>query len=306
MNQTKIMSSVGHIRIGIAGWRYVGWRGTFYPEDLTQKRELEFASRRLNSIELNGTFYSTQRPQSFLQWSKDTPDDFVFSIKGSQFITHIRKLQNVETALANFLAQGLLRLGKKLGPILWQFAPDFSIDLQRFQDFFNLLPRTQKQAAAYAHQRDQWMESRSWLEVEDDLPLHHAVEIRHKSFAVPEYVSLLRENNIALVVADSVKWPCMMDVTADIVYCRLHGSEPMYASGYEEKAIDVWARRVLAWSRGEEVTDGTRVHTDSGPKRNARDVFVYFDNDAKARAPFDAMSLSRKITELTAIDEAKS
>ena len=293
------MSTQGQIRIGIAGWRYDEWRGTFYPEDVTQKRELEYASRRLNSIELNGTFYSTQRPQSFQAWSKDTPDDFVFSIKGSQFITHVRKIENVETALANFLAQGLLRLGKKLGPILWQFAPSFSIDLPLLENFFKLLPRTQKQAAAYARQRDEWMASRSWLEVEEDLPLHHAVEIRHKSFAVPEYVSLLRENNIALVVADSVKWPCMMDVTADIVYCRLHGSEKLYPNGYTEDAIDVWARRVIAWSRGEEVSDGKRVHSEPGPKRDFRDVFVYFDDDVKVRAPFDAMSLSKRIKEIT-------
>ena len=293
------MSSPAQIRIGISGWRYDGWRSTFYPEDLPQRRELEFASQYFNSIELNGTFYSTQRPQSFQQWSKDTPADFVFSVKGSQFITHIRRLQNVETALANFLAQGLLRFGKKLGPILWQFAPSFSMNLQLLQDFFKLLPRTQKQAAAYARQRDEWMAGRSWLEVEEDLPLHHAVEIRHKSFATPEYVSLLRENNIVLVVADSVKWPRLMDVTADIVYCRLHGSEKLYASGYTPDAIDVWARRIIAWSRGEEVTDGTRVHPEPGPKRSSRDVFVYFDNDLKVRAPFDAQSLSKRIAELT-------
>ncbi|MGA8087327.1 MAG: DUF72 domain-containing protein [Terracidiphilus sp.] len=292
------MSQHGQIRIGIAGWRYDEWRGTFYPEDLAQKRELEYASRQLNSIELNGTFYSTQRPQSFQAWSKDTPDDFVFSIKGSQFITHIRKIENVETALANFLAQGLLRLGKKLGPILWQFPPNFSIDLTRLGNFFKLLPRTQKQAAAYARQRDEWMASRSWLEVEEDLPLHHAVETRHKSFAIPEYVALLRENNIALVVADSVKWPCLMDVTADIVYCRLHGSEKLYPNGYTADAIDVWARRVIAWSRGKEVSDGKRVHSEPGPKRTARDVFVYFDDDVKVRAPFDAMSLGKRIAEL--------
>jgi uncharacterized protein YecE (DUF72 family) len=293
------MSSASQIRIGISGWRYDGWRGAFYPEDLPQRRELEYAARQLNSIELNGTFYSTQRPQSFQQWSKDTPDDFVFSIKGSQFITHIRKIENVETALANFLAQGLLRFGKKLGPILWQFAPSFSIDLPRLENFFKLLPRTQKQAAAYARQRDEWMASRSWLEVEEDRPLHYAVEIRHKSFATPEYVSLLRENNIALVVADSVKWPCLMDVTADIVYCRLHGSEKLYASGYTPDAIDLWAHRILAWSRGEEVTDGTRIHPDPGPRRDSRDVFVYFDNDLKVRAPFDAQSLSKRIAEIT-------
>jgi uncharacterized protein YecE (DUF72 family) len=293
------MIQQGQIRIGMAGWRYDEWRGTFYPEKLTQKRELEFASRQLDSIELNGTFYSTQRPKSFQSWYKETPDDFVFSIKGSQFITHIRKLENVETALANFFAQGMLCLGKKFGPILWQLPPNFSIDLKRLETFFKLLPRTQKTAAAYARQRDEWMASRSWLEVEEDLPLHHAVEVRHNSFAVPEYVSLLRENNIALVVADTVKWPCMMDVTADVVYCRLHGSEKVYPDGYTAEAIDAWAHRVIAWSRGEEVTDGKRVHSEPGPKRDARDVFVYFDDDVKVRAPFDAMSLSSRIKEIT-------
>jgi uncharacterized protein YecE (DUF72 family) len=292
------MSAPSQIRIGISGWRYDGWRGTFYPEDLPQRRELEFASQHLNSLELNGTFYSTQRPQSFQQWSKDTPDDFVFSVKGSQFITHIRKIENVETALANFLAQGLLGFGKKLGPILWQFAPSFSMNLQLLQDFFKLLPRTQKQAATYARQRDEWMANRSWLEVEEDRPLHYAVEIRHKSFATPEYVSLLRENNIALVVADSIKWPCLMDITADIVYCRLHGSEKLYASGYTPDALDMWARRVLAWSRGEEVDDGPKAHPEPGPKRSSRDVFVYFDNDLKVRAPIDAQSLSQRIAVL--------
>ena len=297
------MSQQGQIRIGMSGWRYDEWRGTFYPDKLAQRRELEFASRQLNSIELNGTFYSTQRPTSFQTWHKETPDDFIFAIKGSQFITHIRKLENVETALANFLAQGMLCLGNKFGPILWQLPPNFSIDLKRLETFFKLLPRTQKQAAVYARQRDEWMASRSWLDVEDDLPLHHAVEVRHKSFAVPEYVALLRENNVALVVADTVKWPCMMDVTADIVYCRLHGSEKLYPNGYTADALDAWAHRVIAWSRGEEVTDGTKIHPDPGPKRDARDVFVYFDDDNKVRAPFDAQSLGKRIKEIKAITE---
>jgi uncharacterized protein YecE (DUF72 family) len=192
----------------------------------------------------------------------------------------------------------MLRLGKKLGPILWQFPPSFTYDPQRLEDFFSLLPRTHKQSAAYARQRDEWMASRSWFEVQEDRPLHHAVEIRHKSFALPEYIELLRKYNVALVVADSVKWPCMTDITADIVYCRLHGSEEVYASGYDESAIDKWAHRVLAWSRGGEVTDGTRMHPEPGPRRDARDVFVYFDNDAKVRAPFDAQSLSKRIEEL--------
>jgi uncharacterized protein YecE (DUF72 family) len=292
------MRSESHIRVGISGWRYDGWEGTFYPEKLPQRRELEFAAQHFNSIELNGSFYSMQKPKSFQQWSEETPDDFVFSVKGSRFITHIRQLQNVETPLANFLAQGLLRLGKKLGPILWQFPPGFSFDAQRMQDFFKLLPRTRKQAAAYARQRDEWMAGRSWLEVEEDLPLRHAFEIRHKSFAVPEYIELLRKYEIALVVADTPKWPRLMDVTADFVYCRLHGSEKIYASGYDAPAIDAWARRIITWSRGGEVDDGTKAHPEPGLKQASRDVFVYCDNDAKVRAPFDAMSLHNRIAEL--------
>jgi len=260
---------------------------------------LEFASRQLNSIELNGTFYSTQKPQSFQAWSKDTPDDFVFAIKGSQFITHVRKLENVEGALANFLAQGMLCLGKKLGPILWQLPPQTSFNAERIEQFLKLLPHTQKQAAAYARQRDEWMAGRSWLEVEEDLPLRHAMESRHKSFATPEHIALLRKYEVALVVADSIKWPVMMDITADFVYCRLHGSEKLYPDGYTADAIDTWARRILAWSRGEEVTDGTRIHPELGPNRSSRDVFVYFDDDNKARAPFDAQSLHKRIAELT-------
>ena len=294
------MCSESRICVGISGWRYEGWEGTFYPKDLPQRRELEFAGQHFNSIEVNGTFYSMQKPKSFQQWSDETPDDFVFCVKGSKFITHVRQLENVETPLANFLAQGLLRLGRKLGPILWQFPPGFSYDAQRMQAFFDLLPRTHKQAAGYARQRDEWMAERSWLEVEEDLPLRHAVEIRHKSFAVPEYVDLLRKNGIALVVADTPQWPRLMDVTADFVYCRLHGSEKLYASGYDPPAIDAWAHRVIAWSHGEEVADGMRVHPEPGPKRSSRDVFIYFDNDAKVRAPFDAISLRKRIAEIIA------
>lgn len=293
------MSQQGEIRVGIAGWRYDGWRGGFYPEDLAQRRELEFASRRLNSIELNGTFYSTQKPQSFKQWSDETPDDFVFAVKGSQFITHVRKLENVETALANFLAQGMLRLGRKLGPILWQLPPQLSFNAERLETFCALLPHTHKQAAAYAKQRDEWMASRCWIDVEEDFPLRHAIEIRHKSFAVPEYIAILRKYGVALVVADSVKWPVMMDITADFVYCRLHGSEKVYPEGYTAEGIDAWARRVIAWSRGEEVTDGTRIHPEPGAKQSCRDVFVYFDDDNKERAPFDAQSLSARVAELS-------
>lgn len=295
------MSEQGQIRIGMSGWRYDEWRGPFYPQGLAQRRELEFASRQLNSIELNGTFYSLQKPKSYLQWMNETPDDFVFSVKGTKFITHVRGLENVATPIANFLAQGLLRLGRKLGPILWQFPPAFKFNATLLQEFFKLLPRTPKQAAAYARQRDEWMAERSWLDVEEDLPLRYAIETRNKSFAVPEYISLLRENQIAIVVADSVKWPRMMDITADFVYCRLHGSEEIYPNGYDAESIDSWARRILAWSRGEEVIDGLRVHPDPAPRRASRDVFVYFDDDVKVRAPLDAQSLTGRIRELSVV-----
>jgi uncharacterized protein YecE (DUF72 family) len=297
------MSEQRNIRVGIAGWRFDGWRGTFYPGDLTQKRELEFASRKLNSIELNGTFYSTQKPQSFRQWSNETPDDFVFAIKGSQFITHIRKLENVEGALANFLAQGMLCLGRKLGPILWQLPPQTSFNAERIESFLKLLPHTHKQAAAYARQRDEWMASRSWLDVEEDMPFRHAMECRHKSFATPDYIALLRKYGVALVVADSVKWPVMLDTTTDFVYCRLHGSDKIYPDGYTAEGIDTWAHRIIAWSRGKEVADGPRIHPESGPQQSSRDVFVYFDDDNKVRAPFDAQSLQKKIDGLAAKTE---
>jgi uncharacterized protein YecE (DUF72 family) len=293
------MSRSGRVRIGISGWRYKGWRGGFYPKGLAQRRELEFAAQHFNTIELNGSFYSLQRPQSFAQWHDETPDDFVFAVKGSRYLTHMLKLTNAEKPLANFFAQGVLRLGRKLGPILWQFPPQFAFNPEKLQAFFDLLPRTQSEAAALARGHDQRLKGRSWLEIEADLPIRHAIEIRHVSCECEDFISLLRRNRIALVVADTVDWPLLMDVTADFVYCRLHGSEQLYASGYEADAIEVWAKRVVAWSRGQEVTDGKRAHPKPGPKRAARDVYVYFDNDAKVRAPFDAQALEKRVEELS-------
>lgn len=291
------MGARAQIRIGISGWRYKGWRGTFYPSDLAQRRELEFAARHFKSIELNGSFYSLQRPKNYQQWADETPNDFVFSIKGGRYITHMLKLRNVEKPLANFFAQGLLSLGRKMGPILWQFPPNFQFNPDRMQQFFDLLPRSHKQALALAHRHDPRMDGRAWLKIDADLPLRHAVEIRHPSFAVPEFIEQLRKNKIAIVVADTPEWPCLMDVTADFVYCRLHGSEELYSSGYDAAAIDTWARRALEWARGNEVVDGFRVHPRPGPKRASRDVYIYFDNDAKVRAPIDAQSLMQKIAE---------
>ena len=292
------MGTSGDIRIGIAGWRYEGWRGKFYPPGLVQRKELEYASERLNSIELNGTFYSFQTPQSFRRWYEETPKNFVFSVKGSRFLTHIRRLQQVEIPLANFFAQGLLALKDKLGPILWQFPPNFKWEPVRLDAFFSMLPRTHKEAARLARQHDARVDGRCWFDVRQDRPLRHAIEIRNDSFVHEDYAALLRKHKIASVVADTVEWPLLMDVTADFVYCRLHGSEQLYASGYDSDAIEQWTRRVVQWSRGGEVSDGKRASGTKARKRSSRDVYVYFDNDAKVRAPFDAMALQKRVNEL--------
>lgn len=292
------MSASGDIRIGISGWRYKGWRGEFYPPGLVQRRELEYACERLNSIELNGTFYSFQSPTSFQRWYAETPKDFVFSVKGSRFLTHIRRLQQVETPLANFFAQGLLALKEKLGPILWQLPPNFKYAPGRLDAFFSILPRTHKEAANLARSHDQRVEGRAWFDVKKDRPLRHAVEIRNDTFVCEEYIAILRKHKIASVVADTVEWPLLMDVTADFVYCRLHGSEVLYASGYDAHAIDSWAHRVINWSQGREVNHGKRASATSIPAVPVRDVYVYFDNDAKVRAPFDAMALRKRVSEL--------
>ena len=291
--------SAGRVRVGISGWRYAGWRGDFYPKKLAQRKELEYASRMFSTIEINGTFYSLQRPTSFEQWAAETPDDFVFSLKGSRFITHMKKLRGVEEALANYFAQGLLLLGPKLGPILWQFPPNLSFDRTRFEVFFRLLPRSTKEAGVMAESHCDRLQGRSSTAAGQDRPMRHCVEIRHESFVVPEFVALLREHDIGLVVADAVEWPLLMDVTSDFVYCRLHGSKELYTSGYDDEALQVWAKRVSAWSMGGQAEDGRFASADKAVAKKRRDVFVYFDNDAKVRAPYDAQALGKKIVKAT-------
>jgi len=287
---------VGNIRIGISGWRYVPWRGTFYPQTLSQKRELEFASRHFNSIEINGTFYSLQSPASFRAWHHQTPDDFVFSAKGGRYLTHMLRLRNCKVPLANFFASGILLLAGKLGPILWQFPPNFSLALDRFEEFFALLPTDTQAAADLAKKHHEKLRLGVWTNTDARRPLRYAVEARHESFADPAFIALLRKYNVALVVAETAgKWPMLEDVTADFSYLRLHGDGELYASGYTDAALDRWATRVAAWRRGSEPRDARRVGPASRKRAANRDVFVYFDNDMKVRAPFDAMSLSRKL-----------
>jgi len=267
------------VRIGISGWTYAPWRKTFYPEGLPHRRELAHAAGLLRTIEINGSFYALQKPSSYRRWFTDTPDDFVFSVKAPRFITHMKKLKDVETPVANFFASGVLALEQKLGPVLWQLPPSLGFDAERLRTFFDLLPRTTAEAARLAERHDERMENRAWASTEVDRPLRHVLEVRHDSFRTPEFAKLLREHDIGLVVADTAgRWPQFDEVTADLVYVRLHGDTELYVSGYSGEAIDAWAAKVRTWAAQD------------------HDVFVYFDNDAKVHAPFDAMTLAAKVS----------
>ncbi len=306
----KIDEFASDIRIGISGWRYAGWRGKFYPKGLAQRRELEFASRAFNSIEINGSFYSLQLPSSYQRWYSETPPDFVFSVKGARFITHMKKLRDVETPLANFFASGILALGEKLGPILWQLPPNFGFNAERLREFFQLLPRNTKQAVKLAKKHNDKLKARAWTKIDISRPIRHALEVRHPSFMVPEFFALLRAYNIAFVIADTAgKWPYAEDLTADFIYVRLHGSEQLYVSGYSNKEIEWWANRIEYWRTGTHPRDAKLVGTsrrDVRGRRSAaslpRDVFVYFDNDAKVHAPYDAKQLADRLGVMTSLN----
>ncbi|MFC4002103.1 DUF72 domain-containing protein [Prauserella oleivorans] len=284
------------IRIGTSGWLYPPWRGTFYPKGLPHRRELEYISRLVNSVEINGSFYSLQRPERYRAWFAQTPDDFVFAVKGGRFITHMKQLRDVEAPLANFLASGVLALGHKLGPLLWQLPPRMAFDRERLARFFDLLPRSTGAAARLATQHDEKVKFDAYTETDADRPLRHALEVRHPSFADASAVELLREHGIGLVVADTAgTWPYLEDVTADFVYVRLHGDEELYASSYTDEALASWADKVCAWRSGRSPRTEHTV-APAAPRRR-RDVYVYFDNDIKVKAPGDAITLARKVGE---------
>jgi len=280
------------IFIGISGWRYVPWRGVFYPRGLAQARELDYASRQLPTIEINGSFYSLQRPESYAAWYAATPPGFLFAVKGNRFITHMLKLKEIEGPLANVLASGIFELREKLGPFLWQFPEMVKFDHERFEHFLSLLPQDTEAALQRALQYQPRMEGKVSLAMDAKRPMRHAVEVRHPSFRDERFIALLRKYNVALVVADTAgKWPYMEDVTADFMYLRLHGDEELYASGYGDAAIERWAGKIRAWSTGGQPEDGVRVASTAPPKRKSRDVYCYFDNDIKVHAPYDAKRL---------------
>ena len=268
------------VRIGISGWTYPRWRGTFYPKGLPQRQELRYASERMNSVEINGSFYSLQRRSSFEAWAASVPEDFVFAVKGGRFITHMKKLSGIETPLANFLASGVLALDQKLGPILWQLPPSLGFNADRMDAFLAQLPRSAGSAAEIATHHDQRIPDDRALTkaVHPRYRLRHAIEPRHESFRTPEFYRLLRRYKMALVISDNPgKWPIFTEITTDLMYVRLHGHDQLYVSGYSEHELDEWATKIRSW-------------TERGC-----DVYVYFDNDAKVHAPFDAMSLMERL-----------
>ncbi|GAA4922158.1 uncharacterized protein YecE (DUF72 family) [Actinomycetospora succinea] len=285
------------VRIGTSGWIYPPWRRVFYPEGLVQRRELTYLAERLDTVEINGSFYLLQRASSYRTWAERTPDDFVFAVKGGRFVTHMKKLRGVEEGLANFFASGPLALGPKLGPVLWQLPPQLGYDAERIEDFLALLPRTTGEAAAMAAGHTDKVPE-PCTETEHDRPMRHALEVRHATYRDPGFVAQLRRHGVALVVSDTAgTFPRLDDVTADLVYVRLHGDTELYASGYTAGSLDRWAALIRAWAAGDAPTSEDTVAPDDPPPAapDGRDVVVYFDNDIKVHAPFDAMGLRERV-----------
>jgi len=269
---------VSRIRVGTSGWRYRSWRGDFYPEGLVQRAELAYIGERFSTVELNGSFYSLQRPQSYLRWREAVPDRFTFAVKGSRYISHMLRLRDTTTALANFFASGVLALGPTLGPILWQLPERQEFESDVLEAFLAALPRTTAEARALGRQHDERMNGRTWLEDVEDRPLRYALEPRSDTFDDPRAADILNRHGVALTVADTAgRWPRFDPGDASLVYVRLHGAAELYISGYTAEELQEWADRCRSWASA------------------GRDVWVYFDNDARGHAPHDARSLARLV-----------
>lgn len=265
-------------RIGISGWRYASWRGDFYPRGLRQADELAYAASRLTAVEVNGSFYSLQRPSSWERWRDAVPDDFEFAVKGPRFVTHMKRLKGGDEPLANFFASGILALGSKLGPIVWQTPAHLPYDPDVVEAFLASLPRSTAEALALAQRRSDRMTGKEYLRIDADRAIRHAFEPRHPSFGSPEFIAAATRHDIAIVIADSAgRWPVIDSVTSGFGYARLHGDTELYTSGYGDAALDRWERWV-------------RTHLEAG-----RDAYVYFDNDAAGHAPHDAERLLSRV-----------
>jgi uncharacterized protein YecE (DUF72 family) len=266
------MAKNGSIRVGIGGWTFEPWRGTFYPKGLAQKRELEYAGQHLTSIEINGTYYGSQKPESFARWREETPDGFVFSVKGTRFSTNRRVLAEAGQSVERFVNSGIVELKEKLGPINWQFLPTKQFDPKDFEAFLKLLPSSVEGKA-----------------------LRHVVEVRHSSFRTPEFIALLREYKVATVLTDKDSFPEIPDVTAPFVYARLQGALEKVETGYSPKELDQWAKRAKLWAEGKAPDDLKAI---AGPEKSppkSRDVFIYMINGFKPKAPVAAMALIAKL-----------
>jgi uncharacterized protein YecE (DUF72 family) len=273
----------GTPRVGVSGWRYARWRGDFYPAGLVQRRELEYIGEQFSTVELNGSFYSLQRPESYRRWRDSVPADFIFAVKGSRYISHMLRLRDTDQALANFFASGVLALGAQLGPVLWQLPERLRFDPDVLEPFLQSLPRTTSEAQHLAKRHDDRLDGRAWLDIEAEHRIRYALEPRSATFDDERCVELLRQHDVAFAVADTAgRWPRFDALTTDFVYARLHGSEVLYESGYTQEELDDWAARIAGWTR-------------PGPGGTGRDVYVYFDNDARGRAPHDARALARLV-----------
>ncbi|MFD5214976.1 DUF72 domain-containing protein [Microbacterium sp. NPDC058345] len=269
----------GRIRVGTSGWRYGSWRGDFYPRGLPQRRELAFIGESFSTVELNGSFYSLQHPDSYRKWRASVPEGFTFAVKGSRYITHMLRLRNSRTALANFFASGVLALDDALGPVLWQLPERQEFDPDRLSEFLAMLPRTTAEAQALARDHDARLDGRDWLHIDADRPIRYALEPRAESFAHPDLYALLRDHRVALALADTAgRWPRLEADTTDFAYIRLHGSAELYTSGYSAAELREWSDLCRRLSNRQ--------------ADHPADVYVYFDNDAKGHAPHDARALA--------------
>ncbi|WP_245616074.1 DUF72 domain-containing protein [Phycicoccus jejuensis] len=271
----------GRIRVGTSGWTYPRWRGDFYPRGLVRREELRYAAERMGALEVNGSFYSLQRPTTYAHWREEVPDGVELAVKGGRFVTHLKRLRDVEVPLANFFASGVLALGPTLGPVLWQLPERQEYDAALLADFFALLPRTVGDAAALARRHDAKVpEARALTRAPRGLAsrrIRHALEFRSATFCTDEAADLMRRHDVATVVPDTAgRWPTADAVTSDLVYVRLHGDTELYASGYSDAALDRWAERCRGWAQH-------------------HDVVVFFDNDARGHAPHDAVRLIARL-----------
>ncbi|MBW3098237.1 DUF72 domain-containing protein [Pseudohoeflea coraliihabitans] len=274
------MHGGGRIRSGIGGWNFEPWEGTFYPDDLPKKRQLEYAAGKLATIEVNATYYRGQKPETFARWAAETPEDFIFAIKGNRFVTNRKVLAEAGPSLDKFFAQGIEELGSKLGPLVWQFANSKKFDPEDFEGFLHLLPDT--------HQ---------------GLTLRHVLEVRHPSFIDPDFVALARRHNAAICYAHHHDYPEIADVTADFVYARLQKGEDSVPTAYSKPDLRAWAARTAAWAAGGEPDDLPRAAPEQKPPKTPRDVFLYIIHEGKVRAPQGAMALQENVHALASEDE---